>query len=143
MADKNKVSLLTNTDGTVVTTPVVGAQVRVFDRNSTAFKAVAGSTNPDPSLFPTIFKADAGRVGACLTNTTGVCFAGEAATGNYLVIVRFFDTATGKRVYLGKQKAPSDFVNGIASKDFQVMKVFKKGVFIGYQGSGKSAIAIE
>ena len=72
-----------------------------------------------------------------------VCFAGEAAAGNYLVIVRFFDTATGKRVYLGKQKAPSDFVNGIASKDFQVMKVFKKGVFIGYQGSGKSAIAIE
>ena len=140
--DKNTVTLHTVNIGGGASTKVSlsGAQVRVFDRNGPDFQAVAGSKNPDGSLYGVIFEADAGRVGACTTDSTGVCIAGEASTGDYLVIVKYFDSATNKTVYVGRPKSPSDFVNGLATKDFQIIKVFKKGVFQEYRGGSKIVV---
>ncbi len=141
VADKNIVMLHTVNLGGGPSTkaPLAGAQVRVFDRNSPAFQLIAGSKNPDGSQYGVIFEVDAagfdvGRVGACMTDSNGICFAGEAFTGDYLVIVKYFDPATGKTVYVGRPKGPSDFVNGIAEKQFEVTKVFKNGVFMEYRG---------
>ena len=149
VADKNTVTLHTVNlgGGSSSKAPLAGAQVRVFDRNSPAFQGIARSKDPSGSLYGVIFEADAGRVGACVTNGSGICFAGEAAIGEYLVIVKYVDAATGKTVYVGKTKAPSDFVdtNGdgiadLATKDFQIMKVFKQGVFQGYRGGSKLVV---
>jgi hypothetical protein len=154
VADKNTVTLHTVNlgGGPSSKVPLAGAQVRVFDRNSPDFQAVAGSKNPDGSLYGVIFEADAagfdvGLVGVCVTDGSGICFAGEASIGEYLVIVKYFDSATGTTVYVGKPKAPSDFVdtNGdgvadLATKDFQIMKVFKQGMFQGYRGGSKMVV---
>ena len=101
--------------------PIPGVQVRVFDRNSAEFRAVAGSKNPNSSLYGTIFEADAGRVGTCVTDVDGVCFAGEERKGDYLVIIKGRDS-TGQVVYDGKPSAPKDFdaATGVASKEFQI-----------------------
>lgn len=101
--------------------PVPGAQIRVFDRNSPAFRAVIGGVkNPDRSLYPTIFESDAGRVGTCVTAANGICFAGEEAIGDLFVIVKARDS-NGQVVYDGKPKSPSDFdATGVAVKDFQI-----------------------
>jgi len=143
VGDKNTVTLHTVNigGGSSSKAPLAGVQVRVFDRNDAAFQTVAGSKNPDGSLYGVIFEADAGRVGACTTDNTGVCIAGEAQVGDYLVIVKYVDSSTGKTVYVGRPKSPSDFVNGLAEKDFQIIKVFKKGVFQEeYRGGSKIVV---
>jgi len=149
IADKNTVTLHTiNLGGGASTkTPLSGAIVRVFDRNSSDFQAVAGSKNPDGSLYGIIYEADAGRVGSCITTADGVCYAGERASGDYLVIVKYVDAVTGKTVYIGRPKSPTDFMdtNGdgvadLATKDFQIMKIFKKGVFQEYRGGSKLVV---
>ncbi|MBI4628441.1 MAG: tandem-95 repeat protein [Candidatus Rokubacteria bacterium] len=155
VADKNTVTLHTVNIGGGASTkaPLAGAQVRVFDRNNPDFQVVAGSKNPDGSLYGVIWEADKGRVGACTTDSTGVCLATEAAPGDYLVIVKCInepattgntclpsDTSTSKSVYVGRPKSPSDFVNGIATKDFQIIKVFKNGVFQGFRGGSKTVM---
>lgn len=142
VADKNTVMLhVVNIGGGATTKmPLGGAAVRVFDRNSAAFQAVAGSKNPDGSLYGVIYEADAGRVGSCITGSDGVCYAGERTMGDYLVVVKYSDSATGKTVYIGRPKSPSDFVNGLAEKDFQIIKVFKKGVFQEYRGGNKMVV---
>ena len=156
VADKNMVTLHTVNLGGGASTkaPLPGAQVRVFDRNSTAFQLMAGSKNPDGSLYGKIFEMDKGRVGTCVTDGAGVCFAGEAAMGEYLVIVKYFDsdpqgdgTVLPKTVYVGTPKGPADFVdtNGdlvadLATKAFQIMKIFKQGVFQGYRGGSKMVV---
>ncbi|MBI2604295.1 MAG: hypothetical protein HYW56_02010, partial [Candidatus Harrisonbacteria bacterium] len=149
VADKNTVTLHTvNLGGGPSTKALLAAvTVRVFDRNSSDFQAVAGSKNPDGSLYGIIYEADAGRVGQCVTGSDGICFAGEAAIGEYLVIVKYVDSATGKTVYVGRPKSPSDFVDtnndglpDLATKDFQIMKIFKKGVFQEYRGGSKLVV---
>lgn len=142
VADKNIVELHTvNLGGNPSTkAPLAGALVRVFDRNSSDFQIIAGSKNPDGSLYGVIFEADAGRISSCLTASDGVCYAGETKTGDYLVIVRYKDSETGKTVYTGKPKDLSDFVNNLATKDFQIMKVYKKGVFQEFRGGSKLVV---
>ena len=46
-----------------------------------------------------------------------------------------------KTVYVGKPKDPGDFdVNGIAEKEFQIMKVFRKGTFLEFRGGKKMLV---
>jgi hypothetical protein len=157
VADKNTVTLHeVNLGGAnPPQVPLEGALVRVFDRNNADFQLAAGGKNPDGSLYGVIFEADAadpevdlGRVGACMTDSSGVCFAGEASTGDYLVIVKYLDTATGKTVYVGRPKSPGDFVDtdndgiaDLAEKDFQIIKVFKNGEYKGYRGGSKMVVS--
>lgn len=149
VGDKNIVELHTvnigGKDSTKV--PLADVQVRVFDRNNADFQTIAGSKNPDGSLYGIVFEAAAGGVGSCVTGPDGICFAGEEMTGDYLVIVKYFDPETAKTVYVGRPKSPSDFVdtdaNGtadLATKDFQIIKVFKKGIFQEYRGGSKIVV---
>ncbi|HLF54080.1 MAG TPA: thrombospondin type 3 repeat-containing protein, partial [Candidatus Nanoarchaeia archaeon] len=145
VADENIVTLhIVNLgDGASTKQPLPGVEVRVFDRNDPNFQAVAGSKNPDGSLYGVIFEANsagAGQIGSCTTGSDGICFAGELSIGDYLVIVKYFDSSTGKTVYVGRPKGPSDFVNGVATKDFQIMKVSRNGVFKEYRGGSKLVV---
>jgi hypothetical protein len=79
-----------------------------------------------------------GRVGACTTTTAGVCFAGLAQTGEYLVIAKFVDASTGQRVYAGREVSPADFVGGIAAREFQIVKVVNKQGKVQYGGGTKA-----
>jgi len=89
-----------------------------------------------------VFENDIGRISTCTTDATEMCIAGEVAVGDYLVIVKFDDTAdTGYIVYTGKPKSPRDFdVTGLASKDFQFIKVLKKDVFKNFGGGSKTVV---
>jgi len=129
VGDKNIVTFHTvNIGGTTSTAlPLAGVEVRVFDRNNANFRLIAGSKNPDGSLYGIVFEADQGKIGSCITDGLGICIAGEAQVGDYLVIIKYYDSATGKTVYVGRPKSPSDFKNGLATKDFQVIKVLKNG----------------
>lgn len=149
VGDKNIVTLHTVTLGSKTTTvvPLEGAEVRVYDRNNADFRTIAGSKNPDGSLYGVVYEADAGRVGSCTTDVAGICFAGESQIGDYLVIVKFVDQATGKSVYVGRPKSPSDFVDtdgdsvvDLATKDFQVIKVFKGNSFFEYRAGSKLVV---
>jgi len=100
--------------------PVAGVPVRVFDRNALnglTITTLAGEAvmlkNPNRALYDDIFEsaianAEA-RVGRCTTGADGRCFAGEAAAGDFLVIVKYTDPATGTVVYQGRPKGPEDF----------------------------------
>ncbi len=152
VADKNTVMLHTvNLGGRPLTKVLIeNVDVRVFDRNSPSFQAVAGGKNPDSSMYGVIFEAAeefpgaVGLVGACRTDANGVCYAGEAQTGEYLVIIRYKDTCdgcTGKTVYVGRSKDRDDFdENGIAKREFQIIKVFRKGTFLEFRGGKKMMI---
>ena len=152
VVDKNTVMLHTLNLGGGPSTkvPLGNVDVRVFDRNSPNFQSIAGGKDPDSSLYGVIFEAAeefpgaAGLVGACRTDANGVCYAGESQTGEYIEIIRYKDTCdgcTGKTVYVGRSKNPGDFdENGIAEKEFQIMKVFKKGNFLEFRGGKKMLI---
>jgi len=118
--------------------PIAAAEVRVFDRNNAAFQTAYGS-NPSGTIYNQVFENDIGRVGACTTDAAGQCTAGEEATGYYLVIVKFVDGS--KTVYTGKPKSPSDFVGGLATKDFQVLKVIRKDGSVQYSGGSKTVVS--
>ncbi len=121
--------------------PLAGVEVRVFDRNSTDFLSVAGRKNPDGSRYGVIFEADKGRVGSCVTDLNGVCFAGAPHAGDYLVIVRFVDHANNDtKVYTGRPKGPGDFVNNVAADQFQIIKVFRDSAFQEYRGGSKLVV---
>ena len=149
VADKNTVWLHTLNLGKGPSTKELlqDVRVRVFDRNSTDFQDLFGK-NPDGSLYGVIFRASesdpypysTGLIGACTTDANGVCYVGEDAEGEYLVIVKYEDTINGKVVYVGRPKGPNDFVDGIAEKNFQIMKVYKKDEFQGYRGGKKTVV---
>jgi hypothetical protein len=135
--------------------PAVGSQVRVFDRNSADFQKVAGSKNPNGSQYGVIVKAAeanlaVGQVGVCFTTATGQCFAGVSRPGDYLVIVTVVyevtvienGTAKNKFVtaYVGRPLSASDFVGGIATKEFQIVKVLKNGIYQETRGGSKVVV---
>lgn len=120
--------------------PIAGAEVRVFDRDDSSFQAAYGTKNPSGTRYVEVFENDIGRVGACNTGANGECTAGEETIGDYLVIVRYFDAETGKTIYTGKPKSPEDFVDNLASKDFQVIKVLKKDGSIQLSGGAKTVV---
>jgi len=121
--------------------PIEGAEVRVFDRNNAAFQTEYGTKNPSGTIYDVIFENEIGKVGSCSTNDMGMCIAGESTAGDYLVIVKYEDTETGKTVYTGLPKSPEDFVDGLATKDFQILKVVKKkDGLIQYSGGKKTVV---
>jgi hypothetical protein len=63
------------------------------------------------------------------------------------VIVQVVDGESGKTIYTGKPKSPEDFedtdgdgLGDLAFKDFQVMKVIKKGGGIQFSGGSKTVV---
>jgi hypothetical protein len=142
-ADKNIVTLhkVNLGGGPSTKEPLKMAAVRVFDRNNSDFLTAAGKSNPDGSKYGIIFEANKGFVGECITDSNGLCYVGERTTGYYLVIVKYYDPETEKTVYVGSPKDPSDFnSSGIATKEFQIMKVFRNGVFQEYRGGSKMVV---
>lgn len=140
--------------------PLAGAQVKVFDRNQLNGLTISlrgGGTatlvkNPEGSLYDDIFEAAESNANAlaapfgCVTNASGTCLAGEAAVGDYLVIVKVVDPDVGT-VYTGKPKSPADFAdtngNGsgdLAFKDFQILKVFRKDGTVQIGGGSKTVV---
>ena len=140
--DKSMVTLHTVNLGGGASTkaPLSGVEVRIFDRNNADFQAVAGSKNPSGELYGVVFEADAGRIGRCTTGADGGCTTGISTGGNLLVIAKFYDILTKKTVYIGRPDELSDFTNKLASKEFQIMKVFQKGKFLEYRGGSKLVV---
>ena len=116
-----------------------GATVRVFDRNDADFIAL-WTKNPNGALHDEVYENGAGLKGSCTTNTEGDCTVGEETTGDYLVIVKYFDQETGKTIYTGKPKSGGDFVDGLATKEFQIIKVIKKDGTIEFKGGSKTVV---
>jgi hypothetical protein len=130
---------------------IESAQVRVFDRNIlnglTITKLdssdVTLTKNPNGSLYDDIFEAveaEVAEVGACTTDASGTCTAGEESIGDYLVIVK----ASGDlgTAYSGKPKSPGDFdETGLARKDFQFIVVFRKDGSVQLGGGSKTVVA--
>lgn len=126
--------------------PIAGAAVRVFDRNDADFQTAYGTKNPGGAIYDQVFENDIGRAGACTTDASGQCTAGEETIGDYLVIVKYVDPS-GKTVYTGKPKSPDDFADtdgdgagDLASKDFSVVKVIKKDGSVQLSGGSKTVV---
>ena len=126
--------------------PLEGVEVRIFDRNDGDFFSAYGK-NPSGAEYPMIFdNADAGGPGPsaiaeCTTDVAGTCIAGEEAPGDYLVIVKYYDAPSGKTVYSGKPKGPSDFdETGLAQKDFQIIQVIRKNGGVQFNGGSKTVV---
>ena len=145
---KSIVTLLTiniAVNGSVTTSQPAGAQIRVFNKANAAFLLVAGSANPPGAKMGIIFEADAGRVGTCVTAaapTAGICFAGVTQTGNYLTIMKFFDPATGKSVYVGRSQTPSSFnaTTKLATDPYLFSKILLNGTFVTYISLNKFTV---
>jgi RHS repeat-associated protein len=127
--------------------PIENATVRVFDRNDPEFQSTYGTKNPNGKIYNIVFDNDIGSIAQCTTDTSGRCIAGEPLVGDYLVIVQVVDGETGKTIYTGKPKSPEDFedtdgdgLGDLAFKDFQVMKVIRKGGGIQFSGGSKTVV---
>lgn len=144
---KNTVTLKTFDTVTKVSTstrlPLI--PIRVFDIKDPEFLAVAGdaiktSSGGEPkisfdllsAILGKIYEADKGRIGTCQTDDGGMCLATQPAPAYDLIVAKFFDDDTGRTVYVGTIKTPKNFVNGIASADIVIVKLFKNGVFDKY-----------
>ncbi|MDP3640313.1 MAG: NosD domain-containing protein [Nanoarchaeota archaeon] len=131
-------------------------QVRVFNRNDPAFQSL-WTKNPSGTLYDEVYEVDVGRVGSCTTDSLGMCTAGSQpgtcagdgglTVGDLLVIVKHFDSETGKTIYTGLPLSPEDFkdTNGdstpdTATKEFQVIKVIKKDGTIEFKGGSKTVV---
>ncbi len=132
--------------------PIEGAQVKVFDRNKLVGKSLSCNDatvtlekNPKGTLYPCIFEdvalasAQAASFG-CTTDSLGQCTAGEETMGDYLVIVKAIDSVSGKTMYTGSPKGPSDFVNGLATKDFQFICMRNATGSTSCQGGSKTTV---
>jgi hypothetical protein len=114
---------------------------RVFDRNDADFQAEYSTKNPSGGIYNQVFENNIGRVGTCTTDVDGFCIAGEETTGDYLTIVKYDDAETGKTIYNGRPKSPEDFdATGLASKDFQAIKVIKKDLTVRFSGGKKTVV---
>lgn len=147
VADVNKVTLHTTDTvlGATSDAPLPGVIARVYDRNDSAFQnqRLGGQRvgkNPDGSLYDDIFESTVGRISTCTTNESGVCIATEAQPGVYLVIVKFIDRVQNLVVYEGSPKGLSDFVNGVATKSFTILKKLRNGAFQEYHGGSKTTV---
>lgn len=107
-------------------------EVRVYNRSDPIFIA-KWTGHPDTADFPDIFTDDAGLVGSCTTNSSGICTAGEVEPGEYLILGKYYDEATGKTVYISAYKNPDDFVDGLATKDLRFMKHIKNNGQVEYK----------
>ncbi len=126
--------------------PIEDAEVRVFDRNNINFQGNF-TKNPSGTQYQQVYEADIGRVGSCPTDAFGKCIAGEETIGDYLVIVKFINSETGKTIYTGKPKSTTDFVDtnsdgiaDLASKDFQIIKVINKDGTVDFKAGSKTTI---
>jgi len=119
--------------------PLEGVEVRVFDRNNAAFQLKYGTKNPSGTVYDQVFENNVGIVGKCTTAANGICIAGEEKIGDYLVILKYVDDAS--IVYTGKPKGLSDFTaDGMATKDFQIIKTIKRDGSIDYKGGSKVVV---
>ena len=116
-----------------------GVSVRVFDRNDPNFQALF-TKNPKGTRYADVYESGVGQIASCTTGGDGRCIAGETTIGDYLVIVKHTDPETGKIVYTGKPKSPSDFVDGVAFKDFQIIKLIKKNGDVDFKGGSKTVV---
>ena len=81
--------------------PLIGAQVKIFDRENAQFVAAYGS-RPKKETLNVIFESNVGKVGSCTTDATGTCTAGEDHPGKFLVVAKYVDGTSS--VYSGKYK---------------------------------------
>ncbi|OLD65381.1 MAG: hypothetical protein AUI47_02285 [Acidobacteria bacterium 13_1_40CM_2_68_5] len=119
-----------------------GRGVHLYDMDDPAFRAAYGAT-PGASLYDDIWESATGRVATtCITDLNGDCLIGATRAGNYLAIVKHFDGVNKRIVYEGRPVTTKDFTKaGLATKGFQILEVFRNGVFVEYR-AGKDVIVI-
>lgn len=119
--------------------PLEAAEIKVFDRNDADFQAL-WTKNPPGTFYEEVFGAGIGLVGSCTTDADGYCAAGEEYKGEFLMIVKYFDLESGQTVYTGSPKGPSDFVDGVAVNEFQIIKVIRKDGTIDCKAGRKTVV---
>lgn len=82
--------------------PVVGAVIKVFDRENANFINAYGTKKPKKEIFSSIFTSDLGKIAQCTTDSTGTCQVGEDHAGRFIVIAKLTDGVLV--VYDGKFK---------------------------------------
>jgi hypothetical protein len=102
-------------------------EVRVFD------SAVVG--DPHQSTYHQVFEDPNGLVSSCMG--FGGCTDGVPAVGDYLAIARYKDGSHA--VCTGRNVAAEDFVSGLATVNFQVIKLIKKNGDVQFNG-GKMTV---
>ena len=104
--------------------PLANVAVRVFSRSNPDFLQVTGGDkNPPSSLYPKIYEANQGAVGACVTDTSGRCTVGIPAKDALLLLVKFTNPS-GNPDYDGSPGTSSDFKPGsvVASKGINIKR---------------------
>ena len=108
--------------------PLAGAQVKVFDRTQL--------DGLNPGSYPDIWAGP--DLGSCTTSDGGSCVVGQAAAGDYFVLVRYEDNGT--QVYTGKPVPPDEFLDDLATKDLRFIKLIKKNRSIQFVGGKKTVL---
>jgi len=104
--------------------PLANVAVRVFSRSNPDFLQVTGGDkNPPSTLYPKIYEANQGAVGACVTDTSGRCTVGIPAKDALLLLVKFTNPS-GNPDYDGSPGTSSDFKPGsvVASKGINIKR---------------------
>lgn len=131
--------------GRATRSPLAGARIRVFDRNSSAFKTVASRRGQSrQSYYGRIYEADQGRVGSCRTGTSGLTFIGPLPPGEYLTIIRYDDPVWGMTVYAGKRVSRDNFLDtnadgtgDVAGQKIKLIRFMRRGKLLRYWGMPK------
>ncbi|HYF04895.1 MAG TPA: Ig-like domain-containing protein, partial [Patescibacteria group bacterium] len=134
------------------TTPLQGAIVRIFDRDSAAFVSAYSSKRPAKDMSGIIFENGHGLVGQCTTDSTGTCLVGEDHAGKFMVIAKFVDGSTSiytaifknfqrKVVSATQNSEDDDDIDDVQAralvieKNMSITKKVKKNGQVEYSGS--------
>ncbi len=80
---------------------------------------------PDPSTYETLWNSGT-HLSGCTTDAMGTCSLGAPSPGNYELILRWVDPAGRKIVYSLHNVGAEDFVNDLALKDLELIKVVRR-----------------
>lgn len=107
-----------------------GAEVRLYDRKSSAFIAAFGHRSPDEAEI--FNNKDVAPVSACKTNEEGSCLLSVTPGGQYEVVLRWQDPATGDVVYSGRVIGAGELRQGTERMILEIIRVLKKDGTIQY-----------
>jgi Tol biopolymer transport system component len=122
-----------------------GALVRVFDQDDPAFRAAYGD-QPSKDALDAIFSGIAGRLGDCVTGTSGGCTVGTDRVRNVFVVARFTDASVWVFVAGGRSidrfvDTDGDGRSDLAWRDLRVRKRIDKDGSVRWSGHRVQTVA--
>jgi hypothetical protein len=106
----------------VCTIPSEGIEIRVYNIDNEDYRDSYGQGIPSESVYEYVFNNEAGLEGSCETDNNGKCIVGIEKRGNFLVVLKHFDSESRELSYKASLIGLNDFKDIDEDKDGDLAK---------------------